>query len=116
MILDLVAVVVFVAIGRVVHDHGINVRGITSTGWPFVVGLCAGWLIVVLLGRAGTRLSDGVIISVVTVTIGMLVRVVAGQGTAFAFVLVALCFLGAFMLGWRVVLGGLRRVRYDHSR
>jgi hypothetical protein len=30
-------------------------------------------------------------------------RVVAGQGTAVAFVLVALAFLGLFLLGWRVV-------------
>jgi hypothetical protein len=34
--------------------------------------------------------------------------VVSGQGTAFAFVLVALAFLGLFMLGWRLAirLGG----------
>jgi Protein of unknown function (DUF3054) len=29
-------------------------------------------------------------------------RVVAGQGTAAAFMLVALAFLGLFLLGWRV--------------
>jgi hypothetical protein len=28
---------------------------------------------------------------------------VAGQGAAAAFVVVALCFLGAFMCGWRLV-------------
>jgi hypothetical protein len=33
----------------------------------------------------------------------MALRVVAGQGTALAFVLVALCFLGASMCGWRLV-------------
>ena len=38
-----------------------------------------------------------------TVAIGMALRVVAGQGTAFAFILVALAFLGLFQLGWRVV-------------
>ena len=35
--------------------------------------------------------------------LGMVLRVVAGQGTAVAFVLVALAFLGLFLLGWRVV-------------
>jgi hypothetical protein len=33
----------------------------------------------------------------------MALRVLAGQGTAFAFILVALAFLGLFQLGWRVV-------------
>ncbi|WP_375539031.1 DUF3054 family protein [Actinomadura sp. J1-007] len=37
-------------------------------------------------------------------------RIVSGQGTAFAFVLVSLAFLGVTLLGWRVVgsrvLGG----------
>ena len=38
-----------------------------------------------------------------TVSIGMILRVVAGQGIAFAFVVVALAFLGALMLGPRLV-------------
>jgi hypothetical protein len=33
----------------------------------------------------------------------MVLRVVAGQGTAFAFVVVALVFLGLFLLGWRAL-------------
>jgi hypothetical protein len=40
----------------------------------------------------------------------MLFRVVSGQGTAVAFVVVALAFLGLFLLGWRWVrLAVLRR-------
>jgi hypothetical protein len=43
----------------------------------------------------------------------MVLRVVSGQGTAFAFVLVALAFLGLFLLGWRLLArlagGRLRR-------
>jgi len=35
--------------------------------------------------------------------LGMALRVAAGQGTAVAFVGVALAFLGLFLLGWRVV-------------
>lgn len=114
--LDVLCVLVFVAIGRTVHDHGVSVVGIASTGWPFAVGLGAGWLVVVSVGRLGTSLTDGALIAAVTVTIGMLLRAVAGQGVAFAFVLVALGFLGGFMLGWRFVLGRLRRLRVCHSR
>jgi hypothetical protein len=34
---------------------------------------------------------------------GMVLRVVAGQGTAAAFIGVTLAFLGLFMLGWRLL-------------
>ncbi len=115
VVIDLLAVLVFVAIGRSVHDHGINAAGVASTAWPFAVGLSVGWLVITALGRNGTSLHDGVVIAVITVMIGMLLRIVAGQGIAFAFVLVALGFLGAFMLGWRAALGGLRHVRYRQS-
>jgi hypothetical protein len=33
----------------------------------------------------------------------MVIRVLAGQGTAAAFIVVALGFLALFLLGWRVV-------------
>lgn len=89
--------------------------GLTSTAWPFVIGVSVGWLILVALGRVGTTVTDGVIVSVVTVSIGMLLRIVGGQGIALPFVLVALGFLGAFMLGWRIVLRGLRHVRTNRT-
>jgi hypothetical protein len=38
-----------------------------------------------------------------TVALGMLLRVVSGQGTAPAFIGVALVFLGLFLLGWRLL-------------
>ena len=37
------------------------------------------------------------------VVLGMLLRVVSGQGTAAAFIGVALAFLGLFLLGWRLL-------------
>jgi hypothetical protein len=54
---------------------------------------------------------DGAVICLITVTVAMVLRVVAGQGTAVAFILVALCFLGALMLGWRMLLTRLTRRR-----
>jgi hypothetical protein len=35
--------------------------------------------------------------------------VVSGQGTAAAFIVVALAFLGLFLLGWRLLAGRLAR-------
>ena len=109
-IIDLACVLVFVAIGRSVHQHGLDLSGLASTAWPFITGLAAGWITVSIRGTAGESISGGVIVAMLTVAVGMVLRVVAGQGTAFAFVLVALGFLGATMVGWRLLGVGLRRL------
>ena len=45
------------------------------------------------------------------VAVGMVLRVIAGQGTAIAFIVVALVFLGLFMLGWRLAARLVTRFR-----
>jgi hypothetical protein len=108
---DLAAVLVFVGIGRTVHAHGVSVAGLASTAWPFLSGLGAGWVALVARRRGGASFSAGIIVCGSTVTLGMILRVVSGQGTVFAFVLVALGFLGAAMLGWRGLVAVVRRRR-----
>jgi hypothetical protein len=110
-VLDLVMVLVFVAIGRTAHAHGLTAAGLASTAWPFLAALAVGWLTLVVGRRDGTILPSGVVVWISTVALGMGLRVVAGQGTAVAFVFVALGFLGLTMLGWRVVALGIRRRR-----
>ena len=112
-VLDLVAVFVFVAIGRSVHGHAFSVAGLASTLWPFAVGLAAGWGMVAARRVRILSIAAGVAVCVATVAIGMLLRVVSGQGTAPAFVGVALGFLGLAMTSWRVAryLFGLRLER-----
>jgi hypothetical protein len=112
---DLIIVVLFVGIGRSAHDHAINVVGVASTAWPFFTGLVAGWYLVIRGHRSGSGVTDGVIVCVTTVTVGMVLRVLAGQGTAVAFILVALGFLGALMLGWRFALRSLQRLGKSKS-
>jgi len=116
--LDLVAVLVFVGIGRAVHAHGLSIDGVASTAWPFVIGLAVGWAALILIQiltltlapghRAPASLWSGALVCGATVAVGMALRVVAGQGTAVPFVVVALCFLGAFMCGWRLLARVLR--------
>lgn len=112
---DLVAVVLFVVIGRASHHHGETAGGIASTGWPFAAGLGAGWAIVAAAGRFRGKplepasLPAGGAVCVATVAIGMALRVVAGQGTAPAFVAVAAGFLGAVMLAGRFVVRAAAR-------
>jgi DUF3054 family protein len=103
MLIDACCVLVFVAIGRASHTKGEALAGIASTAWPFLCGLAAGWI----AGRAWRRplaiSPAGVVIWLGTVAIGMVLRVVSGQGTAAPFIVVALAFLGLFLLGWRLV-------------
>jgi ribose/xylose/arabinose/galactoside ABC-type transport system permease subunit len=105
---DVLVVAVFVTIGRSAHHHVQSWGGFASTAWPFAIGLLVGWVVVLARGQRGSSLSSGVVVWLCTVTIGMLLRVEFGQGTAVAFVAVALGFLGALMLGARLVSKTLR--------
>ena len=107
VVLDIGCVLVFVIIGR--ESHGEGLAGIASTAWPFLAGLAGGWL--ATAGLAGQRAwrqpfrlwPAGVGAWLGAVVLGMAFRVVSGQGTAPAFVGVALAFLGLFLLGWRML-------------
>lgn len=105
---DLLAVAVFVLIGRSVHSHGLSLAGIASTSWPFACGLVVGWCVLGVLGQDGLSLRDGLCVVISTVALGMSLRLISGQGSAAAFVAVALGFLGATMLGWRLLRRLLR--------
>jgi hypothetical protein len=108
--LDVAAVLVFVAIGRTSHDHGISLRGMASTSWPFLVGLAVGWVAVRAWRHPSALVPTGVGVWLSCVAVGMVLRVVAGQGTAVAFIAVALAFLALELLGWRLLVRvGVRR-------
>ncbi len=109
--LDIVIVLVFVAIGRTAHADGVTIAGLASTAWPFLAGLAVGWRAVARGRRDSMALSSGLVVWISTVVLGMVFRVVSGQGTAVAFVFVALGFLGLTMVGWRAVVVGARRWR-----
>jgi Protein of unknown function (DUF3054) len=108
-ILDACCVLAFVAIGRASHHDGDSLAGLASTAWPFLAGLAAGWLVTRAWRRPAAIVPAGLGAWLGTVVIGMLLRVVAGQGTAPAFIGVALAFLGLFLLGWRAVAAALPR-------
>lgn len=102
-LVDLLFVLLFVGIGRHTHDHGLNVGGMVSTAWPFGVGLAVAWLLVTWRHRQGGTALNGFVIVLITVALGMLLRVLSGQGTAIAFIIVAVAFLSLFFVGWRLV-------------
>jgi Protein of unknown function (DUF3054) len=103
VLLDICCVLVFVIIGRASHTKGETLGGIASTSWPFLVGLAVGWVFSRAWRRPLAVRSAGVGVWLCTVALGMVLRVVSGQGTAAAFIVVALAFLGLFLLGWRLL-------------
>lgn len=111
-LIDLLCLGVFVSIGRATHHDGLTVGGVASTLWPFALGLALGWSITWGRRRTGEAPLEGLRIAVVTVALGMVARVVSGQGTVVAFVLVALAFVTLFLVGWRLVARSLLRRRH----
>jgi hypothetical protein len=102
-LIDVCCVLAFVAIGRASHHDGESLAGLASTSWPFLAGLALGLLAGRAWRRPGAIVPAGVGAWLGTVAGGMVLRVVAGQGTAGAFIAVALAFLGLFLLGWRAL-------------
>jgi peptidoglycan/LPS O-acetylase OafA/YrhL len=113
VVADLLAVLVFAAVGR--RAHGEDPTGLLVTWAPFAAGTLVGALAAHLSGRRLRTPAAGAIIVLATVLIGMVLRVVTGAGTALTFVLVALVVLSAFLIGWRAVLALVLRRRARSS-
>lgn len=115
LLVDVVLVIVFCAIGRRSHDEANALTGLLTTAWPFLGGLALGWIANEALYRnkslPASVVPAGIVIWLCTLVGGMLLRVVSGQGTAFSFILVAATVLGVFLLGWRAVYAAVERRR-----
>ena len=110
-LLDVCCVLAFVAIGRHTHGDGDSLAGIWHTAWPFLAGLASAWspsrywrspLAIVPAGLGAWAGAAGA---------GMVIRVLAGQGTAAAFIVVTFVFLALFILGWRAIAQVSRHFR-----
>ena len=101
---DVCCVLVFVVIGRANHHAGESLAGVASTAWPFLAGLAAGELATRAWRRPLALVPTGVGVWAGTVAGGQVLRVISGQGTEAAFIVVSLLFLGLFLLGWRLAV------------
>ena len=109
VVLDAVLVILFTVIGRVSHGEGLGFGGVVQTAWPFLAGALLGWLVSAAWRRPLALLRSGVPIWVLAVVVGMVLRVVSGQGIALSFVIVATVVLGIFLLGWRAIVAPIAR-------
>ncbi|PJI94521.1 DUF3054 domain-containing protein [Luteimicrobium subarcticum] len=108
---DTVWVLVFAAIGRRSHDEHEGLVQVLATAWPFLAGLAAGWLAVRAWRRPLPLWPTGVWVWAATWALGMLLRLLTGQGIAPSFQVVAAVFLGLGLVGWRAVVHLVRRRR-----
>jgi hypothetical protein len=102
-VLDAGCVLLFVTIGRHTHHDGGTLAGIWHTAWPFLAGLATGLAATRYWRRPQAIVPAGLGAWLGAAGAGMVFRVLAGQGTAAAFVVVAAAFLALFLLGWRFV-------------
>ncbi|HEY3670347.1 MAG TPA: DUF3054 domain-containing protein [Acidimicrobiia bacterium] len=101
---DVAVLVVFVLVGRRSHHEDAGLTGFLRVWWPFAVALGVAW-IVTGLWRAPLTWSRAVIAWLVTVALGMALRIVVeDREFKVAFAIVTLVFVGAGMLGWRAVV------------
>ena len=114
--IDVCCILLFVIIGRASHTKGESAAGMASTAWPFLAGLAVGWLAVRAWRRPAAIVPSAAAAWLGAVAVGMVLRVLAGQGTAFAFIIVALAFLGLVLLGWRLAARWVPRLIASRRR
>jgi len=101
-LVDVLAVLVFAAIGRSSHAEGVTAPGVLETAAPFLLGLLAGWL-AGRVWRAPSGLPLGVAAWAGTTVVGLGVRAGLTHRLPLSFVLVAAVCLAVFLLGWRLL-------------
>ncbi|EME17028.1 DUF3054 domain-containing protein [Rhodococcus qingshengii] len=115
LLIDAILVIIFCAIGRRTHEEANALAGLAKTSWPFLTGLVIGWAATFALYRdkfnAVLLVPTGVVVWLGAVVIGMILRVLSGQGTHFSFIVVATLVLGAFLLGWRALAPLVVKIR-----
>jgi FtsH-binding integral membrane protein len=107
---DLLAVVVFAAVGRSSHGEANDLTGLLQTAGPFLLGCLAG----LALSRSWRRplsLGVGLVVWAVTVVGGLTLRVLGGATAQLSFMVVTTVTLAVLLLGWRVVVRLVGRAR-----
>ncbi|OBY31184.1 DUF3054 domain-containing protein [Mycolicibacter kumamotonensis] len=107
--IDLVAVVLFCALGRRSHDEGVDLGGLAATAWPFLSGTVLGWVVSRGWRRPTALVPTGLIVWISTVLVGMILRQATSAGVAWTFVVVASTVTAVLLLGWRAAVEFLAR-------
>jgi hypothetical protein len=113
---DALLIMLFAAIGRDAHQRGEILTGVLLTAWPFLAGAALGWLAARVWRRPLSVRPSGLAVWIGAVAGGMVLRALTGQTVVIAFVVVASLSLGIFLVGYRLLLAGARRLGWTRSQ
>ncbi len=104
---DALAVVVFVAVGRLQHDgaDAFAPLQVLNTLWPFLGGLLVATLAIGVAVAEYAKIPTGPAVAAITAACGLALRYASGQGIALSFAIVTVVVLGVLMVGWRAFAG-----------
>jgi hypothetical protein len=112
---DIVAVIVFAAVGRASHAEPGDVLGLLATLAPFAVGLVAAWATPVVRARPA-GLPAGLVVVAGTVAVGLLLRFAFTERMPLSFAIVSVLSLTVLMIGWRALSFAVSRRARDRVR
>jgi peptidoglycan/LPS O-acetylase OafA/YrhL len=113
---DLACVLALASGGLAAHTPGEGVVRLLYVAWPFAAGALAGWLVTRAWRRPWRLWPTGVVVWGCAWALGVLLRVLTGQGVAPAFQLVSFGVLGVTLLGWRGVVALVEVLRPSDRR
>lgn len=106
-VIDVVLIVVFALVGRSSHGESESALALWTTAYPFLAGWAIGYVTSGAWARPLRFWPTGVVVWILTVFVGLAIRVATGQGDVdgnplpISFVIVATIVLAVFLLGWR---------------
>lgn len=112
---DLACLVLFAVVGRRSHGEALDAAGVVTTLWPFLAGLVVAWLAGRLWRAPARVVPSGLLAWGGALVVGMLLRIVSGQGVRIAFVIVAAVVLAVLLLGWRTLTAALEHRRLTRA-
>jgi hypothetical protein len=108
---DIILILAFAAIGRDAHHREEPVLGVLLTAWPFLAGAAAGWMVARAWRNPLSVLRAGVPVWLGSLIGGMVLRALTAQTVVIPFIIVATLALAVFLVGYRLLLVGLARLR-----
>jgi hypothetical protein len=113
IVLDLVLITALSVLARAMYGFDIGYVVTVYTAWPFLAGALLGWLVARAWRRPLELASTGIPIWLLTVAVGVALRLATGEPARIPFVIVATLLLGVALLGWRAIA---KRVALRHAR
>lgn len=114
VVLDVLVVGAFAAIGRASHAEGLAPNEWLRTAAPFLAAMLLAWIALILKPLADTVWREGAIVWGVTLALGMVFRLLLGAGVQISFVIVAGIALAIGFFGWRAIAYALGRRTVEH--